>query len=156
MCACYHVHMPADSAFLSVRVPGALRGRVKQLAVRQQTSVQRLVQQAIEGYLREHDRVPPELGKAIAILRQHADQLRAGGVQHLFIFGSLVRGEADAQSDIDLAVDIAPDADVSLLDLVGLQQQTESLMGWPVDLVERKMLKRFVRPEVEREMIQIF
>jgi predicted nucleotidyltransferase len=139
-----------------VRVPGALRNRVKQLAVRRQTSVQRLVQQAIESYLKEHDRAPPELGKTIAILREHAQELRTAGVEHLYVFGSLVRGEASGQSDIDLAIDVAPDADLSLLDLVGLQQRTQDLVGWPIDLVERKMLKRFVRPAVEQEAIQIF
>jgi predicted nucleotidyltransferase len=148
--------MSAGSTFLSVRVPSALRGRVKQLAARQQTSVQQLVQQAIESYLHEHDRVPPHLGKTVTIVRQHADELRQRGVEHVYVFGSLVRGEAGAQSDIDLAIDVAPDADLSLLDLIGLQQRAEDLLGWPVDLVERRMLKRLVQPEVEREAVQIF
>ena len=127
---------------------------MKQLAARQQTSVQHLVQQAIESYLHEHDRVPPDLGKVIAIVRQHADELQQLGVEHVYVFGSLVRGEAGAQSDVDLAIDVAPHADLSLL--VGLQQRAEDLLGWPVDLVERGMLKRRVRPEVERDAIQIF
>jgi predicted nucleotidyltransferase len=150
------VRLLTGTAFLSVRVPHALRGRVKQVAARQQTSVQRLVQQAIESYLREHDRAPPDLGKTIAILRRHADELPEHGIEHLYIFGSLVRGEAGPQSDIDLAIDVAPGADFSLLDLVGVQQQAEDLLGWPVDLVERKMLRRFVRPGVERDAMQIF
>ena len=148
--------MSTDTSFLSVRVPSSLRGRVKQLAARQQTSVQRLVQRAIESYLHEHDRVPPDLGKSMAILRQHTVELRERGVEHLYVFGSLARGEAGPQSDIDIAIDVAPDADFSLLDLVGVQQQVQNLLGWPVDLVERKMLKRFVRPEVEREATRIF
>ncbi len=148
--------MSTDSRFLSVRVPGATQSRVKQLAARQQTSVQRLVQQAIERYLEEHDRAPPDLGRTIAVLRENAQRLHEAGVEHLYMFGSLVRGEASGQSDIDLAIDIAPDADLSLLDLVGLQQRAEDLLGWPVDLVERKMLKRFVRPVVEQEAIQVF
>jgi predicted nucleotidyltransferase len=148
--------MSADSTFLSVRVSSALRGRVKQLAARQQTSVQQLVQQAIESYLHEHDRVPPDLGNVIATVRQHADELRKLGIEHVYVFGSLLRGEASAQSDVDLAIDVAPDADLSLLDLVGLRQRAQDLLGWPVDLVERRMLKRHVRPEVEGQAIQIF
>jgi predicted nucleotidyltransferase len=148
--------MSTDTTFLSVRIPNALRGRVKQFAARQQTSVQRLVQEAIASYLDEHDRLPPDLGRAIATLRRHAEELRGRGVEHLFVFGSLARGEAGSQSDIDLAIDVAPDADFSLLDLVGLQQRAENLLGWPVDLVERKMLKSSVRPEFEREATQIF
>jgi predicted nucleotidyltransferase len=143
-------------AFLSVRVPAELRSRVKQLAAKRQTSVQNLVQQAIERYLREQDRAPPDLGKTIAILRQHAPELSKRGVEHLYVFGSLVRGEAGPDSDIDLAIDVAPDADFSLLDLVHVQQEAQDLLGWPTDLVERKMLKRFVRPHVEREATQVF
>jgi uncharacterized protein len=142
--------------FLSVRVPLEMRSRVKQLAAKRRTSVQQLVQQAIESYLREQDRAPPELGSTIAILRQHAPELKKSGVEHLYVFGSLVRGEADSNSDIDLAIDVAPDADLSLLDLVHVQQEAEELLGWPIDLVERKMLKRFVRPEVEREAVRVF
>lgn len=143
-------------AFLSVRVPAELRSRVKQLAAKSRTSVQDLVQQAIESYLREHDRAPPDLGKTIAILRQHAPALRKRGVEHLYVFGSLVRGEAAPHSDIDLAIDVAPDADFSLLDFIRVKQEAEDLLGWPTDLVERKMLKRFVRPEVEQEATQVF
>jgi uncharacterized protein len=143
-------------AFLSVRVPVEIRSRVKQLAAKRQTSVQQLVQQAIENYLSEHDRAPPDLGKTIAILRQHAPTLKKRGVEHLYVFGSLVRGEAGPDSDIDLAIDVAPNADFSLLDLVHVQQQAESVLGWPTDLVERKMLKQFVRSEVERETTQVF
>jgi predicted nucleotidyltransferase len=77
-------------------------------------------------------------------------------VEHLYVFGSLVRGEAGPKSDIDLAIDVAPDADFSLLDLVRVKQKAEDLLGWPTDLVERKMLKRFVRPEAEREATQVF
>ena len=143
-------------AFLSVRVPAELRSRVKQLAAKRQSSVQDLVQQAIESYLCLHDRAPPDLGKTIAILRQHAPELKKRGVEHLYVFGSLVRGEAGPDSDIDLAIDIAPDADFSLLDLVRVKLEAEDLLGWPTDLVERKMLKRFVRPEVEREATRIF
>jgi predicted nucleotidyltransferase len=143
-------------AFLSVRMPAELRSRVKQLAAKRQTSVQDLVRQAIESYLRDHDRAPPDLGKTIAVLRQHAPELRKRGVEHLYVFGSLVRGEAGPDSDIDLAIDVAPGADFSLLDLVHVQQRAQDLLGWPTDLVERKMLKRFVRPEVEREATQVF
>jgi predicted nucleotidyltransferase len=143
-------------AFLSVRVPAELRSRVKQLAAKRQTSVQDLVQQAIERYLRDQDRAPPDLGKALVLLRQHAPELRKRGVEHLYVFGSLVRGEAGPDSDIDLAIDVAPDADFSLLDLIHVQRQAQDLLGWPTDLVERKMLKRLVRPEVEREATQVF
>ena len=62
----------------------------------------------------------------MAILRQHADELRERGVEHLYVFGSLVRGEAGPQSDIDVAIDVAPEADFSLLDLVRVNNRSRS------------------------------
>jgi predicted nucleotidyltransferase len=146
----------AETAFLSVRVPPALRRRIKQLAAQRQTSVQELVRQAIEDLLREADKSPPDLAETLVTLRAHADRLREQGLRHLYVFGSIVRGEAHGGSDIDIAVDIDPEADFSLLDLIGVQQMTEDLLGWPTDVVERRSLKRFVRPEVEREAVTVF
>lgn len=40
--------------------------------------------------------------QVIAKLRQHAPELKAAGVVHLRVFGSVVRGETSAESDIDL------------------------------------------------------
>lgn len=146
----------AENAFLSVRVPAALRRRMKELAAQRQTSVQELVREAIEGLLREADRSPPDLTETLVTLRAHAEDFRRQGVRHLYLFGSVARGDAGATSDIDIAVDIDPDADFSLLDLIGLQQMADELLGWRTDVVERGSLKRFVRPEVEREAVTVF
>ena len=43
--------------------------------------------------------------QVIAKLRQHAPELKAAGVVHLRVFGSVVRGETSAESDIDLLAD---------------------------------------------------
>jgi predicted nucleotidyltransferase len=146
----------AENAFLSVRVPAVLRRRIKQLAAQRQTSVQDLVRLALEDFLREADKSPPDLAATLGTLRAHADDFRQQGVRHLYLFGSVARGDAHGKSDIDIAVDIDPDADFSLLDLIGVQQMTEELLGWPTDVVERQSLKRFVRPEMEREAVTVF
>jgi predicted nucleotidyltransferase len=146
----------ARNAFLSVRVPAALRQRIKELAAQRQTSVQELVREAIEGLLREADRSPPDLSATLVTLRAHAEDFRRQGVRHLYLFGSVARGDARATSDIDIAVDIDPNADFSLLDLIGVQQMADELLGWPTDVVERRSLKRFVRSEVEREAVTVF
>jgi len=145
-----------DTAFLSVRVPTELRRRLKTVAASRRTSVQQLVREAIEELLREAEKSPPDLAETLATLRAHADDFRQEGVSHLYLFGSVVRGEARRDSDIDVAIDIDPAADFSLLDLVGVKQMAEDLLGWPTDLVERAALKRFVRPEMEREAVRVF
>jgi predicted nucleotidyltransferase len=145
-----------ETAFLSVRVPALLRRRIKQLAAQRQASVQDLVRLALEDFLREADKSPPDLAATLSTLRAHADDFRKQGVRHLYLFGSIARGDGHAKSDVDIAVDIDPDADFSLLDLIGVQQMTEDLLGWRTDVVERRSLKRFVRPEVEREAVTVF
>ena len=44
-------------------------------------------------------------GHVIEMLRVHRDELRAAGVVHLSVFGSVARGEASERSDVDLMAD---------------------------------------------------
>jgi hypothetical protein len=55
------------------------------------------------------------------------------------MFGSVARGEARPDSDLDLRVDFEPAT--SLLDHVGLFQDLEELLGIEVDVVARSALK---------------
>jgi predicted nucleotidyltransferase len=54
------------------------------------------------------------------------------------VFGSVARGEDDAESDLDLLVDAKDGA--SLFDLVGLEQDLSTLLGVPVDLLTQGCL----------------
>jgi predicted DNA-binding protein len=60
------------NTFLSVRVPAVLRRRIKELAAQRQTSVQELVRQAIEDFLQDADKSPPDLAETLVTLRAHA------------------------------------------------------------------------------------
>jgi uncharacterized protein len=59
--------------------------------------------------------------------------------RRIAVFGSVARGEADSDSDLDLLVDFEPGA--SLLDHIGLFQDLEDLLGVGVDVVARSALK---------------
>jgi len=59
--------------------------------------------------------------------------------RRIAVFGSVARGEADPDSDLDLLVDFEPGA--SLLDHIGLFQDLEDLLGVGVDVVARSALK---------------
>jgi predicted nucleotidyltransferase len=78
-------------------------------------------------------------------------------VTRLRLFGSMARGEAGPESDVDLIADIDPDADFSLIDHVGLEQDLAEVLGRPVDVstAPHKMRPR-MRHRVEAEAIEVF
>ncbi len=55
------------------------------------------------------------------------------GARNVRVFGSVARGEDQSDSDVDLLVEMANDR--SLLDLVGLEQDLEELLGRDVDIL---------------------
>jgi len=75
------------------------------------------------------------------------------GAYNVRVFGSVARGEADAQSDIDLLVDM--EAGRSLLDLSGLLIDLEDLLGCNVDVVTEKGLRDRIRERVLREAVTL-
>ena len=66
---------------------------------------------------------------AIRTLKAHEAELRALGVQRLSLFGSLARGEAGPESDVDLAVMLDPERKIGLFRYVALQEQLEDMLG---------------------------
>jgi uncharacterized protein len=75
------------------------------------------------------------------------------GATEVRIFGSVARGEASADSDVDFLVKMAPDR--SLLDHVALWQDLEDLLGRKVDLVSEKALHRLMRDQILREAVPL-
>jgi len=73
------------------------------------------------------------------------------GVKRVALFGSCVRDEMDEDSDIDILVDI--EADISLLDFVGLKQRIEEILGRKIDLVEYNTLKPLLRDKILKEQV---
>jgi uncharacterized protein len=75
------------------------------------------------------------------------------GASNVRIFGSVARGEADEQSDIDLLVDLEPKR--SLLDLAGLLVDLEELLGCKVDVVPEDSLRKRIKDRVLKEAIAL-
>ena len=94
--------------------------------------------------------------KALAILRQHEPELKAAGITRLSIFGSVARGEASFDSDVDLIAEFDPTRQFSLLDMVGLENSLADLLGVRVDLTPSGTLKDRVRERVTREAVLAF
>ena len=92
--------------------------------------------------------------KLLQRLREHKDELqRRFGVKSLAVFGSVARGEAGPDSDVDILVEFESRATFDRY--MGLKFFLEDLLGTRVDLVTRRALKPRLRPYVEREAIYV-
>jgi hypothetical protein len=75
------------------------------------------------------------------------------GATRIRIFGSLARGTARPDSDLDLLVDLQPGRD--LLDLIAIKQDLEVRLGRRVDVVTERSLSPYMRDQVIKEAVPI-
>lgn len=94
--------------------------------------------------------------QVLSQLRAHEAELRAAGILRLSLFGSAARDEVRPDSDIDLLAEFDDSRELSLLDVIGIENKLADLLGRRVDLVEEGTLKPRVRRSVEREIIRAF
>jgi len=94
--------------------------------------------------------------QVIATLRNHEQELRHRGVLHAALFGSIARNEARPSSDIDILIEIEPNAPVGVFEYVGITQYLADLFPNRVDVANRRSLKALVRPSAERDAIYAF
>lgn len=97
-----------------------------------------------------------ERERVLALLREKEAELRALGVTRLRLFGSMARGEAGPESDVDLMAQIDRSLRFSLLDLVGLQFDLGNLIGRRVEIATgvEKMRPR-IRRRFEADAIEV-
>lgn len=79
--------------------------------------------------------------------------LRRHGIKRAGIFGSVVRGEATPESDIDVLVEL--DRQASLLDFIGVKLDLEDVLGRRVDLVEYAAIKPRLRDRILHKEVSI-
>ena len=77
------------------------------------------------------------------------------GAHNVRVFGSVARGTATEESDLDLLVDFEPGR--NLFDLVGLKQEIEEALGGSrrVDVVTENALPPRIRERVLREAVRV-
>ena len=96
------------------------------------------------------------MGTDELITAKRADILRLAaqhGARNVRVFGSVARGEARPDSDIDVLVEFEPGR--TLLDRIGLMQDLEDLLGRKVDVVTEKALHRMIRQQVLEQAVQL-
>jgi len=100
--------------------------------------------------------LPPLAEQGIATLRAHEAELRDAGIRRLSLFGSVARGEADAKSDVDLAVEFDPGAGIDLIRLVGLEREIGDILGRRVEILPEPIEKLRLRVNVERDRLVVY
>jgi predicted nucleotidyltransferase len=88
-------------------------------------------------------------------LKADAAALQAAGIGALYLFGSVARDEARADSDIDLFFDPGRPG-LSLFDVMDVRDHVAMLLGCRVDIMTRSSLHPFLRQRIEAEAIRVF
>ena len=151
--------MALGRSFLSVRVPTESKRKLKSLAAARGMTLQELVGKLVEDHLEGSaptENRPLDLSLVLRRLRRHRTDLEARGIAELYVFGSLVRGEAGIDSDVDLAVVFPPHVRPSLTSLASLRAELAAELGCRVDLVELRSLRPQLRAEFDRDAVQVF
>ncbi len=92
----------------------------------------------------------------IATLRAHEAELRKTGIRHLSLFGSVARGDAAADSDLDLAAEFDPAAEMDLIRLIALERRLGETLGRPVEILPEPVENPRLRANVERDRVIAF
>lgn len=97
------------------------------------------------------------LTPALAHIRAKRAELEGIGVEHLAIFGSVARDEADIDSDVDVVVDAFPGAPLSLFDIANVEAIVERALNRNVDVVTRGSLQStHFASEAEKDAVRAF
>ncbi len=75
------------------------------------------------------------------------------GARNIRIFGSLARGQARPDSDIDILIKLDPER--SLLDIIAIKQDLEDLLGRQVDVVTEAAISPYIRDQVLKEAVNL-
>jgi predicted nucleotidyltransferase len=88
------------------------------------------------------------------ILHAHSHELRERyGITNLAVFGSVVRGEAREDSDVDIIADVPEN--MSLLGIISVENYLSDMVGMKVDFIPRSDIRREFRDHILDEAVAI-
>jgi uncharacterized protein len=96
--------------------------------------------------------------EVISKLKETEPTLRAYGVAALYLFGSHAGDEAEPDSDVDVFVEPASDADFGFLPYMDAYEAIQKAIdeGVEIGYSTRDGLSPYIRPDVEREAVRVF
>ena len=89
-------------------------------------------------------------------LRTHESELRRLGVSHAAVFGSVARGEARVDSDIDVLVELDRDRPLGIFEYARLKLYISEILNGAGDVVNRRTLKPLLRDSILRDAVHAF
>ncbi|GLS33439.1 hypothetical protein SAMN04488498_10511 [Mesorhizobium albiziae] len=92
----------------------------------------------------------------IRTLRHNADAVKRMGATSLYLFGSVARGDARADSDVDIFIDYDGSSGFSLVELVGIKQFLEEKIAMEVDVTTRDSLHPTLKKDIENTAYRVF
>src|SRR5712691_8193297 len=96
------------------------------------------------------------LDEALHTLRTHESELRRLGVSHAAVFGSVARGEARADSDVDVLVELDQDRPLGIFEYARLKIYINEILNGAGDVVNRRTLKPLIRDSILRDAVHAF
>ena len=96
----------------------------------------------------------PMLEDVLLILRSRQEATRANRFKIVGVFGSVARGDAGPDSDVDILIE-ATDTQASLFDMGAVWSDLHEALGRWVDIVELEALRPGFRETVERDLVRL-
>lgn len=84
------------------------------------------------------------------------NHLKALQPRKIGVFGSYARNENSADSDLDILIYLDYSKRISLLDLIGVEQELSEELGVKVDLVTERSVSPLIKPLIEKDIQIIF
>jgi predicted nucleotidyltransferase len=140
---------------IAFRSSAEVREALRELARRQGRSMQAVLDDLCRRALAA-DGETPTLAPAIRRLRQHRDELAQLGIEQLYIYGSVARGEARPWSDIDLFADLADEGRWNIVRWGHVLDRLEEILQRRVDFAARRSLPEDVRRRADVEAVAAF
>jgi predicted nucleotidyltransferase len=92
------------------------------------------------------------LTRALEALRSRTNEAKGHGLELVGVIGSVARGEAGADSDVDIAYRVVGQA--SLFDIGAILMDLQDELGRPVDMVDLAAVKPRLRATMERDLVR--
>ena len=98
------------------------------------------------------------MDRATTIERLKASEveLRALGVLHVSLFGSVARDEAGPLSDVDLAAVFDRTKRLTLFSIAGISDRLQEIVGAPIDLISEPARKPRLQAQIDRDRVHVF